>query len=238
MRTPRLLAAFSAAAAALALVCAPQAAAYDREAYAYAASHMIERSDIPKALGSMGPDLTLNVNPGFANVVCGIPTSDPGVEGEEIRLTKPTLEFAGNYSTPKGTGPSVQVVVLQYGTDDRAIKAFDRLRTDIKKCTGTGSITWTDDDGNTTTYSTEVSNAVVPGVSVVGVESVSVTLNNLTESAPDDSVYINDAYTVYTLVGDVIIQTSYFVNGSTNTTKQQRKAVNQMAFNAVSRWVG
>lgn len=238
MRTPRLLVASLIGTAALAFVCAPQASAYDRETYAYAASHMIERSDIPKVLGPMGPELTFNVNPGFANSVCGIPTSDPGVEGKEIRLTKPQLEFAGNYYSQKGTGPSVQVVVLKYSGATTAIKAFDALKRDVKQCTGTGSINWTDEDGNTTTYSTEVSNAVVPGVSVVGVESISVTLNNLTESAPEDSTYVNDAYTVYSLVNDVIIQTSYYMNGSKNTTKEQRKATNQVAFNAVSRWVG
>jgi len=238
MRIHRLLVASTAAAASLVLVCAPQASAYDREAYAYAASHMIERSDIPKVLGSYAPEITFNVNPGFANVVCGVPTSVPGAEEKEVKLKKPLLEFAGNYYSPKGTGPSVQVVVLQYSGATTASAAFDALKRDAKQCTGTGSINWTDDDGTTTTYSTAVSNSVVPGVSVVGVDSISVTLNNLTESAPAGSAYVNDAYTVYTLVNDAILQTSYYVNGSKNTTKEQRKATNEVAFNAVSRWLG
>jgi hypothetical protein len=237
MRASRTLTAIAAVAVSV-LVVAPTASAYDREAYEYAAGHMIERSDIPKVLGSYAPDLTFNVNPGFANVVCGVPTSVPGAEDKEVKLKKPLLEFAGNYYSPKGTGPSVQVVVLQYSGATAASAAFDALKRDAKQCTGTGSINWTDEEGNTTTYSTAVSNSVVPGVSVVGVDSISVTLNNLTESAPAGSSYVNDAYTVYTLVNDAILQTSYYVNGSKNTTKEQRKATNEVAFNAVSRWLG
>ena len=51
MKTLRILATTVAAAAAATLIAGP-AMAYDRDAYSHAAGHMLERSDIPKDLGS------------------------------------------------------------------------------------------------------------------------------------------------------------------------------------------
>jgi hypothetical protein len=220
------------------MMLAPQAAAYDREAYSYAASHMIQRSDIPRVLGDFRSSLSFNGMAGLRVSVCGVPQSDSSQEQKQIMMARPALQFSGMYFPAKDDGPVMEVSVLQYPTATKAIKAFDALKKNITKCTGSGSSSWTDEDGVTYTYSTQVSNAVVPSVSVVGVESLSVTQNNLSQSAPAEADFINDSYSVFTLVNDVILQTTYNVNGSQDTTKAQRKAVDQVAFNAVGRWVG
>ncbi len=48
---------------------------------------------------------------------------------------------------------------------------------------------------------------------------------------------MNDSYSVYSLVDDVIIQTQFYANTNDNLTTKQRKAVNQLAFNAETRWL-
>jgi hypothetical protein len=43
---------------------------------------------------------------------------------------------------------------------------------------------------------------------------------------------------VYTLVNDVIINTSRYTGSELNMSTRERRAVNQVAFNAVTRWLG
>jgi hypothetical protein len=238
MRSVRLLGLLTVTALGTSMMLAPQAAAYDREAYSYAASHMIQRSDIPMALGDFRSGLNFNGMEGLRVSVCAVPQSDSSQEQQQVMMARPAMDFTGSYFSAKDDGPVLEVSVRQYPTATKAIKAFDALKKNIKRCTGTGSSSWTDEDGVTATYSTQVSNAVVPGVTVVGVESLSVTQNNLSQSAPADADFINDSYSVFTLVNDVILQTSYNAFGSQDPTKAQRKAVDQVAFNAVGRWVG
>jgi len=236
MRVRPILAA-TAAAALITGAVAPMAQAYDREAYEYAAGHMIDRTDIPKALGTFDPVLRLNVGPSYRPYLCFVPSSDETAEGSNIYGTKGKRQTSAGYTSPKVSGPSVNVEITEYASASAAIKAYDALKKQAKKCTGTGSSTFTADDGTSYTSSWEVSNAVVPSVAVVGVESISITQDNLGTSSNSDDKYLNDNYAVYSLVNDAIIQTSYFMNGPTNITTAQRKAVNQLAFNAIGRWV-
>lgn len=237
MRLRPVLAA-AAAAALLPVVLAPAASAYDREAYEYAAGHMIARTDIPKALGAFDTRLNFGANPGFNTFLCYLPSSDPNANGTDVKIGKSKYQFSANYSAKKDNGPSVGVQVLQYANSTEAIKGFNALKTQSKKCNGAGSTTWTDDDGTEYTNSWNVSTSNVPGVSVVGVDSIGITQDNLSTNSTSEDKFLNDNYTVYSLVNDVIIQTSYYANGPQNLTTAQRKAVNQLAFNAVGVWVG
>lgn len=236
MRTSvALITATTVAAGALAL--AAPASAYDRDAYGYAAAHMIESSDVPRALGTMKRTLDFNAYANIgANFLCDVPQSDAQAPDRLVKFPASRYSFSGSYGGRGSDAPSIEVTVLQYDSSTAAIRAFDSLRKDIRSCTGTGSNTWTGEDGTTTTYSTEVFNGVVPLVTVTGVESVFVNSNSLSVSTPGDSRDVNDQYSVVTLVDDVIIQTQFYAN-SNNLTTRQRKAVNQVAFNAVTRWV-
>jgi hypothetical protein len=153
-------------------------------------------------------------------------------------MTGPKYSFAGTHQGKgKGDIPILDVTVNQYASADDAISAFNGLKKNIKKCTGTGSNTWTDEDGTSTTYSTELTNGVVPSVTTAGVESLFVSNNSLSVSTPGDSRYVNDQYSVYSLIDDVIVVTDFYSNKNTNLTSKQRKAVNQVAFNAETRWL-
>lgn len=231
------VAAMIAGAAGMAL--APAAQAYDRDAYSYAAAHMIERSDIPAALGAFKPALGFNANvstyPGF---LCPVPTPDNNGDAGEVKFPASRYNFNASYTARGKRDPAwAQASIYQYPSAKRAIAAWETLTTNIAKCTGTGSNSWTNDDGSTTTYSTQVTHGVVPMDTTTGVESVFVSQNSLQQNTAGDSRYVNDSYSVYSLVDDVIIQTQFYANTNDNLTTKQRKAVNQLAFNAETRWL-
>jgi hypothetical protein len=226
--------------AATTVVLASPAQAYDRDAYSYAAGHMINRSDIPKELGRLKKTLSFNADRSGigSGYLCSAPSSEPNGDPTDISYRSGKFSFTGDYLGVGTDAPSVSVHVDQYATATRAIAAFETVTKRVKSCTGTGTGSWTDpDDGSTTTYSTLVTNGVVPSVTTVGVESVFVNTNSLQETTPGDSKYVNDQYMVLSLVNNVIISTTYFTNTNENLTTKQRKAVNQVAFNAIGRWV-
>lgn len=230
-----------AAAAAIALVpvlVAPGAHAYDRQGYEYAAGHMIDRSDIPKNLGDFDPGMMFSASPGYTTFLCYVPSSDPSQSGLDVNVGKSKYQYSANYSSKKDSGPSISVQVLRYADSTAAIKAFNGLKTAAKQCNGSGSSTWTAEDGSQSTSSWMVSTSTVPGVAVAGVASIGITQDNLSTGATPDDRFLNDNYNVYSLVNDVIIKTSLYANGPKNLTSAQRKSVDQVAFNAIGRWVG
>ncbi len=127
--------------------------------------------------------------------------------------------------------------MTQYGSAEKAISAFETLQKSSKDCTGTTSQTWTDDGGATQTSSSLTTNGRVPGVTEVGVESVFVNQNYLTTSTNAKNRYASDTYTVYTLLNDVIITTSYTTGNLENIPTKLRAKVNQVAFTAIDRWL-
>jgi hypothetical protein len=199
---------------------------------------MIERSDIPKVLGDFDESLSFSAGRGVPTYLCYLRSSTPDAVGTDVQVGKPQMQYSGIYSPSKGRQVFVGVRVLQFRSAAEAIKGFEDLKTQSRKCKGAGSTTWTNGDGTQTTSSWRVSTSVVPQVTVAGVPSISITQDNLSVSSGGGKPSASDNYTVYTLVNDVILATSYDGGSTTNTTKEQRKATNQVAFNAVSRWVG
>lgn len=237
--TIRRLLATTVAAAAVTTLAAGPALAYDRDAYSNAAGSMIERSDIPKVLGEFKKNLGFSAFAGGDKIfVCDVPQADPNAPDVVVYMPGSKYTFNGSYQGKGKNDPvTIAVDVNQYASASDATDAFDTLKKNIKKCTGSGSNTWTDEDGKTTTYSTELSNGVVPAVTTTGVESLFISNNSLQETTPGDSRFLNDDYSVYSLVDDVIIVTEYSSNTNANLTTKQRKAVNQVAFNAETRWL-
>jgi hypothetical protein len=236
---PIVAAASAAGIAVAALSLAPAAQAYDKDGYSYAAGHMIERSDIPKALGSFKSGLQFGASKGDRTLfICNQPQTDANAPEVEVKVPGPVYTYNANY-LGRGSdedAPFITVDVNQYANASRAIRAFDQLRSRIELCDGTSSNSWSNDDGTTTAYSTEVTHGAVPSVTTAGVESLFLSNNNLSETLPKGAVYISDSYTVYSLFGDTIIATAYYSNSTKNLTTAQRRAVNKVAFNAETRW--
>lgn len=216
----------------LGVLAAPVAQANERETYAYAASHMPTSKDIPKALGTYRPSIFFSASPFDSTIyLCDLENANPTVKGAKY-------SFNAGYRPTKRNDPGyVSVNVWQFRNSQQAIKTYDALKKNIKKCTGSSTQTFTGDDGSTSSYTHNLTNGTVPSVTVVGVESVFVNSDYTFTSSEPGGNSKSDNYSVYTLVNDVIIGTSYYNSVSATLSPAQRKAANQLAFNAVGAWV-
>ncbi len=225
----------AASAALLGVVAAAPAQAYDRELYAYAAGHMIGHEDIPASLNAKkGANFGAYPTSG-KNFLCGD-------DNTRVEFAGGQMQFSVNYIGKKDSA-GVGVSITQYGSASQAIKAFNELKAGLKKCEGPASGQQTFDDGSTDTWSRLNTTGSVPLVTVAGVASVFLNENyeDVTSGSADGTYgggsYSSDSYSVYTLVNDVIINTSRYTGSQLNMSTKERKAVNQVAFNAVTRWL-
>lgn len=218
---------------------APAASAYDRDAYSFAAGHMIERSDIPSGLGNFSSKMDFNgYQPSYDFFLCTVPGADQSIPSTDVKIPSGKFQWSAGYNSTSKSTSSISVTVNQFASEQDAIKAFGTTKKLVKSCDGKGSSSWTDpDSGVTTTISSLVTNGVVPSVTVVGVESLFVSQDNLSQSSTGESRYVDDQYIVLSLADDAIIVTSYYANAGSNISSKQRKSVNQVAFNAITRWV-
>jgi hypothetical protein len=232
MRKPiAALAACIAVAASIAV--ASPAHAYDADAYAYAAGHMLKTGDLPAALGDFGPGMDFSASQPTGKVfLCFIGEKQYSIPGGRFSFG------ASFYERRKDVvGNGLIQTVAQYASAEKAISAFEALQKSIKNCKGTTSQTWTNDDGSVQTSSSLTTNGRVPGVTEVGVESLFVNQNYLTTSTSVQNRYASDTYTVYTLLNDVIISTSYTTGNLENIPTKLRAKVNEVAFTAIDRWL-
>lgn len=223
-------AAFAAASVVAVVGLSAPAQAYDRELYSYAAGHMIGANDVPAPL-QIRKDAFFNAAAtSDRNFLCG--NADrlvhyPG--GEHM--------FSINYNGRKGAD-GVDVNVVQYASAQKAIRAFNQLKKGLQECSGPASGQETFDDGSTDTWSRLTTTGNVPLVTIAGVQSVFLNENyEDVTSGEFGGRYVSDTYNVYTLVNDVIINTSHYTGSELNMSTKERRAVNQVAFNAVTRWV-
>ena len=227
-----------AASAGLVLSAVP-AQAYDNHAYSYAAGHMIGRKDIPAELGAFKKTMTFNAysSTGSASV-CTI--NGVGDQPEAtFSFNDGKLTFNAAYATRGVKGASLMVNVYQYADAKKAIAAFDEIKKAAPNCTGTVTNSWTSTDtGTPSTYTVKTTNGVVPAVTTTGVESLFVNVNYDTAATGEAPAFLNDQYSVLSLINNVVMVTTYYKNDSANVSKKQRKAVNQVAFNAETRWIG
>lgn len=231
----KTLAGLLAATAAVSIAAAVPAQAYDKDAYVYAAGHMLQSDDVPASLGAFGKTMYFNASSGTKIYVCYVNSTDITVKPKSVNL------FSANFNEDfdGGAGNSISQSVYQYASAEKAISAYESLTKAIKGCTGTTSNSWTDEDSGVTQTSTSLTtNGKVPSVTEVGVESVFVNSNYLTTSSDGKDKYASDSYTVFSLVNDVILSTGYTTGNLENIPTKQRKQVNQMAFDAIGRWLG
>lgn len=224
-----------AASAVAAVGLAVPAQAYDRELYSYAAGHMISHSDIPASLNAK-KGANFNASPmSGKSFLCGD-------ENTRVEFAGGQMQFNVNYVGKKDSA-GIGVSVTQYASATQAIKAFNELKAGLKKCEGPASGQQTFDDGSTDSWSRLNTTGSVPLVTVAGVASVFMNENyedvssGSADGTYDGGTYSSDNYNVYTLVDDVIINTSRYTGSELNMTTKERRAVNQVAFNAVTRWL-
>ena len=209
---------------------AAPAQAYDRDLYSYAAGHMVEHSDIPASLGvQKGANFSAYPTTG-RTYLCGD-------ENKSIQYAGGDHQFFVSY-TGRKDGMGIQVSVNHYPSSTAAIKAFNDLKKKLRQCEGAANGQRTFEDGSIDTWSSLTTTGNVPSVTVAGVSSVFLNQNfdDIT-TGEFDSRYSSDQYNVYTLVNNVIINTSHSTGSELNMSTKERRAVNQVAFNAVTRWL-
>ncbi len=209
------------------------AAAYDKEAYGYAASHYLEEKQIPKVFKpkSKGFDVSINAS-SFSDTVCGYGTGG----NTEVKLPKGTIQSYASYQLKSGTS-NLSVNVTQYKSNVAAEKAFKAMSKSIKKCDGIVDTSWTSPDGTVYPSNTVTTTGNVPGVTVTGVKSVFIELDSNFAETADSPASVNDQRTIFTLVNDVIIQSGFDSGSSKNITAAQKKGLEKVAFDMVDSWL-
>ncbi len=224
------LAVIVAAAALVGVGLAAPAHAYDRELYSFAAGHMVGPKDVPAALQIL-KGASFNASPSRgSNFLCGDSEKQVSYPGGQY-------QFGINYNG-RNDEFGLSVNVIKYSSAQRAIRAFDQLKKGLQECAGPASGQETYEDGSTDTWSRLSTTGNVPLVTVAGVQSVFLNENyeDVTTGEFNDR-YTSDNYNVFTLVNDVVIATNYYTGSELNISTQKRRAVNRVAFNAVTRWV-
>ena len=250
-RTSRVIA-VGTTVAILAISSATQANAYDRERYGFAAAHMLEFSEIPKSLGAIAEGLNFFVNPGVKPVkiyLCsGIPTSDPE-EFKQVSVKVAGPSYSGSYTSDPSLSRaennfryiSLSVAVNEFPTAASAAKTFDLIKERAKKCKGTKTTVnppSQDDPGST--FTNTFFNGELASVTVDGRPSVYVETDFL-NSAPQGSPVGDtgtDNMTIYSLVGDAIIQTFYTTTQARRLSAKQKAGVAEAANAAIRTWRG
>jgi hypothetical protein len=231
MNRPLVLLAATAIAAS-AIVAAPSAVAYNKDAYTSAAGRMLESKKIPKVLGTYRSDLNFYASASRPQIyLCNTATANISVPGAKY-------VFGANYENAVKKSPkNVSFNIYQFSSSKSAINVFRTVERQAKRCTGSQSDSSTDDDGVTYSWQANLQNGKVKEVSVVGVQSVFVNADYESGSSDQDQKYLSDTYTLYTLVNDAIIATTFTNANESALTPAERKGVHQLAFNAVTAWV-
>ena len=209
------------------------AAAYDKEAYGYAASHYLEEKEIPKVFKPKSKGFFVSINPSsFSNTVCGY-----GTDGNtKVKLAKGTIQSYANYRLKNGM-VDLSVSVTQYKSNVAAEKAFKAMSKVIKKCDGRVDTSWTSPDGTVYPSNTVTTTGNVPGVTVTGVQSVFIELDSNFAETADSPASVNDQRTIFTLVNDVIIQSGFNSGSSKNIAAAHKKGLEKVAFDMVDSWL-
>ena len=210
---------------------AAPAHAYDRELFAYAASHMIEYKDIPAVLDARRQANFSASESSGTSFLCGD-------DAQRVEFDTGNVGFFMNYPG-KGEGGGVSVSVYQYASSAKAIKAFNAIKSGLKQCAGPSTGQQTFDDGAVDTWSRVITTGEVPMVTIAGVPSVFMNTNydDVTTGGEEDFRFSSDSYQVFTLLNDVVINTSSYTGSELNLPTKKRQAVNRVAFNAVTQWL-
>jgi hypothetical protein len=211
---------------------ATSATAYNQEAFGYSASHFLKPSQLPAEFKAKKGIQVSITEPSFKPFVC----STQGENGTEIDMATPLRTASGNYNI-RNKNLELFINVSEFKTNVAAEKAFEKLSKDIKKCEGSTTGSWTDEDGTVYPYENSVTTGKIPAVTVVGVQSVFVNQNSNNAAAGGQPAYLSDSFNIYTLVNNVVISSQSSTGSALNLTAKQKKAMTQIANAMVTAWV-
>ena len=201
-----------------------------------AATNMIERSDVPKALGPMGKSTGFTFEqPQPQAILC--------IKAKEILITgkysQQDVAFVPDIVTLSsiGEGASLTQAVMQFERPKAAAKSFAQLAKDIGKCGGgTSTNSHQNTDGSTFTE-IQASTTGTLKTATDGGEKPVFLLNSVSTSGQYETGERDNAnYIVYSLANNVISAITYQPTIGVNMTKKTQKAVDQLSMKAAARW--
>ena len=194
-----------------------------------AATNMIERSDVPKALGPMGKSTGFTFEqPQPQAILC--------IKAKEILITgKYSQQAIAFFSL--GNSNTVAQNIMQFKRPKAAAKSFAQLAKDIGKCGGgTSTNSHQNTDGSTFTE-IQASTTGTLKTATDGGEKPVFLLNSVSTSGQYESGQRFDAgYTVYSLAKNVISAITHQPKIGVNMTNKTQKAVDQLSLKAAARW--
>lgn len=210
------------------------AQAYDREAFAFAASHFLSPKDLPKAFAAK-PAISVTVmDSGKSDpFICTSPTPN----GPDVNMSR-SLRFASVSYDVLRRDLGLAISVTEFTSNVAAEEAFAKLTKDIKKCEGNYTDSHTD-DGTVYPFQNIVTTGKIPAVTVTGVASIFINQNSNTFYASDTDrpAFLDDYMSIFTLLNDAIIMTRGINSSASNLTAPQKKALEQVANQMVTEWV-
>lgn len=208
------------------------AQAYDREAFANAASSYVSPKQLPKIFAAK-PFMSVQVqNSKNGSFVCTSASST----GANVQMTSSLRNSSAFYDIIE-RDLNLFISVNEFTSNVAAEKAFAKLTKDLKKCDGDYSGSWTSDDGTVFPFQNTVTSGKIPAVTVAGVESIFTNQNSNNAAVGDQPAYLNDSLSIYTLLNDAIILTQGSTESALNLTAPQKKALEQVANQMVTEWV-
>lgn len=211
----------------IAAALASPATAYDTTAYGKYAAGFVSATDIPKSLGTFEANPSVSISPMSASwYLC-----------DAAKIAAPTFAVDANFYPRKDGQTDVGFFAYVYSSNVKAEDAFRGLVKGSAKCVGTKTTTDTTETGVSYTWTRAVTTGRVPLVTVTGVASVFLNSDTLSSNASDAGVSTSDTYSVFTLTNDTILQTQVISPQNTTLSAKQKKAANQLAFNAEGAWV-
>ncbi len=213
---------------------APTAAqAYDREAFANAASSYVSPKQLPKIFAAK-PGIGVQVQDSgkSGSYVC----TSASTNGFDVQMSRSLRNSYAFYDVVE-KDLNLLISVNEFTSNVAAEKAFAKLTKDIKKCDGDYSGSWTSDDGTVFPFQNIVTSGKIPAVTVTGVGSIFTNRNSNNAAVGDQPAYLSDSLNIFTLLNDAIIMTQGSTGSASNLTGPQKKALEQVANQMVTAWV-
>lgn len=214
-------------------IAATAAQAYDREAFAHAASHYVSPKQLPKIFAAK-PGISVQVQDSgkSGSFVCTSATAS----GSVVLMASSLRNSSAFYGVIQ-RDLNLFISVNEFTSNVAAEKAFAKLTKDLKKCDGDYAGSWTSDDGTVFPFQNIVTSGKIPAVTVTGVGSIFTNQNSNNAAVGDQPAYLNDTLSIFTLLNDAIIQTQASTESALNLTAPQKKALEQVANSMVTEWV-
>ena len=194
------------------------------------ALNMIERSDVPKALGQLPKATSFTFEQPLPRASVCV------TKAKEVKITgKYSQQSIGFFSL--GNSSNVFQGVMQFTRPKAAAKSFAQLAKDISECNGTLTNSNQNTDGSTFT-SNQVNTTGTLKAATDGGKKPLFLLNSVSTSGQYEAGQrFGAGYTVYSLANNVISVISYQPKIGVNMTNKTQKAVDQLSVDAAARWI-